>query len=98
MKYNLGNGTAEKALFHLAGFSWIDPEKGWYHFRFRPTLMTSVTSGLLPVNTRNKRGKKLKYWRGFNNRAEAIFITGMDPELSSIGSKAIPVGNVRWKV
>ena len=57
MKYNLGNGTAEKALFLLAGFSWIDPEKGWYHFRFRPTLMTSVTSGLLPVNTRNKSGK-----------------------------------------
>lgn len=38
------------------------------------------------------------YWRGFNNRADAIFITGMDPELNSIGSKAIPVGNVRWKV
>lgn len=57
MKYNLGNGTAEKALFLLVGFSRIDPEKGWYHFRFRSTLMTSVTSGLLPVNTRNKRGK-----------------------------------------
>ena len=36
MKYNLGNGTAEKALFLFVGFSWIDPEKRLVPFPFPP--------------------------------------------------------------